>query len=50
MNVHPGKLTWQWKIHIFNRRYIFIHASFSIVMLVFQGVVRPLGVLKGLKW
>ena len=32
-----------------NRRYIFIHASFSIVMLVFRGVVRPLGVLKGLK-
>ena len=21
--LHPGKLTWQWKITIFNRRYIF---------------------------
>ena len=34
----PLKLTWQWKITIFNGRYIFLNGGFSIVMLVFQGV------------
>ena len=33
----PGKLTWQWKITSFDRRHIFIHGWFSIVMLVFRG-------------
>ncbi len=28
-NVHPWKLTWHWKIPIFNRKYIFIHGGFS---------------------
>ena len=28
-----------WKIPIFNRKYIFIHGGFSIVMLVFRGVL-----------
>ncbi len=31
----PSKLTWHWKIPIFNRKYIFIHGGWSIVMLVF---------------
>ena len=34
----PWKLTWHWKITIFNRKYIFIHGRFSIVMLVFGDV------------
>ena len=34
----PWKLTWHWKIIIFNIRYIFIHGCCSIVMLVFGGV------------
>ena len=36
---HSRKLTWQVKITIFNRRYIFIHGCFSIVMLVFRGCI-----------
>ena len=32
------KLTWHWKITIFNGKYIFIHGGFSNVMLVFRGV------------
>ena len=35
--VHPRKLTWQWKITISTRRYIFIHGCFSIVIFVFGG-------------
>ena len=31
----PTKLTWQWKITIFHRRYVFKWLFFSIVMLVF---------------
>ena len=33
--VHPRKLTWNWKITISTRRYIFIHGYFSIVIFVF---------------
>ena len=36
--VHPRKLTWQWNITIFDKRYIFIPGLFSIVMLVLWGV------------
>ena len=31
--------TWQWKITIFNRRYIFIHGCVSIVISVFRAVI-----------
>ena len=30
-----SKLTWQWKITIVRRKYIFIHVCFSIVTLFF---------------
>jgi len=33
----PWKLTWHWKIHMFNRKYIFIHGGFSIAIL-YDGV------------
>ena len=36
--IHPWKLTWHWKIPIFNRKYIFIPGGFSSVMLVFGSV------------
>lgn len=36
--VHPRKVTWQWNITIFDKRYILIPALFSIVMLVLWGV------------
>ena len=39
-NLHPWKLTRQRKIPMFNRKYIFIHGGFSIVMLVFRGGVK----------
>ena len=32
--IHPGKLTWHWKITAFNRKCIFIHGCF------FQPVIR----------
>ena len=41
VELHPYKLTWHWKLPIFNRKYIFIHGGFSIVMLVFAGVPSP---------
>ena len=34
--LHPGKLTWQWKLLI-SRRYIFIHGGCSIVNIVMLG-------------
>ena len=37
--IPPKKQTWQWKGTIFNRRYIFIHGCFLIVMFVFRGVI-----------
>ena len=37
LQLHPWKLTWHWKIRMFNRKYIFIHGGFSTVMLVFLG-------------
>ena len=37
--LHPWKLTWHWKITIFNRRYLQM-VGFSIVMLVFRGVKK----------
>ncbi len=36
----PQQLTWQWEITIFNRRYIFIHGCFSIVILVFGTTLK----------
>ena len=36
--VPSGKLTEQWNITIFNRKYIFNPGSFSIAMLVYQSV------------
>ena len=30
-DLNPWKLTWHWEIHIFNRKYIFIHGGFSMV-------------------
>lgn len=33
--IHPWKLSWHWKIPIFNRKYIVIHGRCSIVMVVF---------------
>ena len=35
--VHPWKLTWHWKIPIFNRKYIFVHGGFSISHVSFLG-------------
>ena len=39
VEVPTRKVTSQWKITIFNRRYIF-NGCFSIIMLVFGGVVE----------
>ena len=36
----PKKLTWQWKITISNRRYIFKLCFFPMDMRVFEGVVE----------
>ena len=36
-NLTVWKLAWQWKITIFNRRYIFKWSEFSIVMFFFDG-------------
>ena len=44
----PWKLTWLWKIPIFNRKYIFIYGGFFIVMLVFRWV--PTKHLRFVSW
>ena len=40
--VHPWKLTWHWKVPMFNRKYIDSNGRCSIVMFVFGGVYRIL--------
>ena len=37
--LHSWKLTIHWQMSMFNRKYIFIHGGFSIVILVFGGVL-----------
>ena len=37
-SLQPWKLTWHWKLLIFNRKYVFIWWTFPPVMLVFGGV------------
>ena len=39
--LHPWKLRWHWKIARFNRKYIFLHGGFSIV-LVFWGIIHSI--------
>lgn len=39
--LHHWKLTWHWKIIILNGKYSFIHAGFSIAMLVLGRIVFP---------
>ena len=36
--LHPWKLRWHWKIHLFHRKCIDSNGGVSIVMLVFRGV------------
>ena len=38
INIPSSKLTWQWKIPIVNREYIFNTGPFSITMLVYRRV------------
>ena len=40
--VPSGKLTWQWNISIFNRKYIFNPGPFSIAMLDYRSVQEVL--------
>ena len=35
-NIHPWKLTWHWKMPMFNRKHLSSNGGFSIVMLVFR--------------